>query len=1558
MLILKQNNPNSVPTPGAGKGTVFLNSSDQLSVKTSANVVNVVSTVPGSNTQIAFNDAGALGANANLTFDKANSQLTVLGNAVVSGIKTDNYMYANGAPFTGGGGNGTPGGTNTQVQFNDAGNFGGTAGLTFDKTTNAFSVAGNLTAANISGGNAVSANYFLGDGGLLTNISTTGGTSITNGNSSVNVLANGNVTTSVNGVSNVQVVTSTGVTYTGNLLPSANVTYSLGSPTNAWKDLYLAGNTLYIADETMNVNATSGVWGFSSNGGYVTLGADSNLANSVTSNYFIGDGGLLTNISTASGTSINNGNSNVAIPVANGNVTVNVAGNSNVVVISGTGINVAGYANVTGNLETSNLYVSGTANIGGAIGGNISGANVISANTINAAVTLNTVNAVISGNLTVSGNTTYVNVTNLNVQDPLISLGGGANGDPLSTNDGKDRGTLLEYYTTAPVTAFMGWDNSNAEFALGSNVSVSNEVVTFNTFGNLRTGNANIITNLTVGGNFITAGGSGGNISGANNISANTFTGTLTTAAQPNITSVGTLSSLTVTGNITAGNISANISGNGSALSSLTFGNITTLSTAGITTDEIYLQAGTRLDVTANGTSGYVFDQYGAGNNPVLYVMSGQTLAFNLSTAGHPFLIQTSAGSNYSTGLSHVATTGTVLTGASAQGQVAGTLYWKVPYGITGNYKYQCSIHGGMNGNIVVTDANISNVAGGSTTSIINGNSNVVVAANGNVTTSVAGNANILTVTGTGIVVEGSANANIVAANTVNVATALNINGNTTFGSGTGGNITGANVITANTVNVATSLTFGNGTGGNISNANVISANTLTALVTANLGAVGNVTITGGSNGNVLTTYGNGVLYWGSAGTGSASNISNGNSNVNAGTANGNITVSVAGNSNIAVFTGTGINVAGYVNATGNMTAGNFTVGAGSGGNITGANLIEANTVNVATAINITGTVTWGSGSGGNLTGANLISGNTVNVATALNVAGTSNLGPIANVTITGGSNGNVLTTYGNGTLYWGAAGSGSSSNISNGNSNVNAGTANGNITVSVAGNSNIAVFTGTGVNIAGTLNATGNVTAGNVSGGNVVTANYLTGTLTTASQPNITSIGTLSSLTATGNITAGNLIGSHANGNSNVNIPAANGNVNISAAGNANVLVVTGTGVNVAGTLNTTGNANLANLVVVGTANLGGGSGGTLSGANLISANYVNVAVDLTVSGNANIGSGAGGSITGANLLSANYVNVATQLTVAGNLTTSGVSGNISGANVISANTINVANDAVITGNLTVNGNLIYVNVDNLSVEDPIINLQTGPNGAAPSSNSGKDVGSALNYYDTQARVAFMGWDVSNAEFGFGSVTTITNEVVTFTDYGNVRANYFIGNGSLLTGISTSSANISNGTSNVNIATSGGNVTVGVAGNANILTVTGTGIVVSGTANLGNVGNVKITGGTANYFLQTDGAGNLTWAEASAPTGTSTATTDSFTGNGVANSFTLTVTPASKDWTTVNYNGVILLKSDYTLAGNVVSFTDAPANGAKLEVTTLSVSGSGGITTGKAIAMSIVFGG
>jgi len=48
-----------------------------------------------------------------------------------------------------------PGGLDTEVQFNDAGSFGGDSGFTYNKTTNALTVTGNLTSGNISTGGAL-----------------------------------------------------------------------------------------------------------------------------------------------------------------------------------------------------------------------------------------------------------------------------------------------------------------------------------------------------------------------------------------------------------------------------------------------------------------------------------------------------------------------------------------------------------------------------------------------------------------------------------------------------------------------------------------------------------------------------------------------------------------------------------------------------------------------------------------------------------------------------------------------------------------------------------------------------------------------------------------------------------------------------------------------------------------------------------------------------------------------------------------------------------------------------------------------------------------------------------------------------------------------------------------------------------------------------------------------------------------------------------------------------------------------------------------------------------
>lgn len=49
------------------------------------------------------------------------------------------------------------------------------------------------------------------------------------------------------------------------------------------------------------------------------------------------------------------------------------------------------------------------------------------------------------------------------------------------------------------------------------------------------------------------------------------------------------------------------------------------------------------------------------------------------------------------------------------------------------------------------------------------------------------------------------------------------------------------------------------------------------------------------------------------------------------------------------------------------------------------------------------------------------------NITGNLTVSSVTNLGNLSNIVITGGSSGNVLTTYGNGVLYWGAGGGGTS---------------------------------------------------------------------------------------------------------------------------------------------------------------------------------------------------------------------------------------------------------------------------------------------------------------------------------------------------------------------------------------------------------------------------------------------------------------------------------------------------------------------------------------------------
>ena len=145
-----------------------------------ANGAPFTSDPAGSNTQVQFNNAGDFGASANLVFDTTTDTLTTanfavtttanlgaVGNITITGGTNGYVLQTDGsgalswtAQSGGGGGNGVPGGANTQVQFNNAGAFGGDAGFIYDISTDkltAIHIAGeagnisNVTYANITG---------------------------------------------------------------------------------------------------------------------------------------------------------------------------------------------------------------------------------------------------------------------------------------------------------------------------------------------------------------------------------------------------------------------------------------------------------------------------------------------------------------------------------------------------------------------------------------------------------------------------------------------------------------------------------------------------------------------------------------------------------------------------------------------------------------------------------------------------------------------------------------------------------------------------------------------------------------------------------------------------------------------------------------------------------------------------------------------------------------------------------------------------------------------------------------------------------------------------------------------------------------------------------------------------------------------------------------------------------------------------------------------------------------------------------------------------------------
>jgi len=110
-------------------------------------LTGIVTTPGGADTQVQFNDGGAFNGTTGLIFNKANSTLTILGNVQAAFVKGDGGILSNIAK-----------GSTTQLQFNDGGVLNGDASLTFNKATQVLTASSNVNLAGF-----ITVNNILGN---------------------------------------------------------------------------------------------------------------------------------------------------------------------------------------------------------------------------------------------------------------------------------------------------------------------------------------------------------------------------------------------------------------------------------------------------------------------------------------------------------------------------------------------------------------------------------------------------------------------------------------------------------------------------------------------------------------------------------------------------------------------------------------------------------------------------------------------------------------------------------------------------------------------------------------------------------------------------------------------------------------------------------------------------------------------------------------------------------------------------------------------------------------------------------------------------------------------------------------------------------------------------------------------------------------------------------------------------------------------------------------------------------------------------------------------------
>jgi hypothetical protein len=271
------------------------------------------------------------------------------------------------------------------------------------------------------------------------------------------------------------------------------------------------------------------------------------------------------------------------------------------------------------------------------------------------------------------------------------------------------------------------------------------------------------------------------------------------------------------------------------------------------------------------------------------------------------------------------------------------------------------------------------------------------------------------------------------------------------------------------------------------------------------------------------------------------------------------------------------------------------------------------------------------------------------------------------------------------------------------------------------------------------------------------------------------------------------------------------------------------------------------------------------------------------------------------------------------------------------------ITGDTVVTGNLTVTGTQFYANTVNLTVVDNIITLNSNVTGA-PSLSAGIEVNRG-----TSPNTKIL-WSEANTSWEFTNDGTTYEKIAgqTFANAAFAAANTNATNITILQGVDlTQNTNITNADAKAQAAFDKANDAYTLANTANTVASSG--------------GADSFARQTANAaFTQANTATTLAQAafnKANTSDAVLTSTVDTFTGNGSTVVYTLSVTPATINYTTAVVGGVTQPRSAYSVVGTTLTFTSAPANNQIIEVTTIGTSNTTLYTVNNIISPFLLMG-